>query len=517
MLGTGYNQVSSMPPPDSQGTPPANVPPPAADLSRFIRTYAKDVAQVSGKGNVGALQKVKTVPSPVQAVTEPEDLRGEVIDNVTFTATEQPFFEPSRPQEEVPAPVAVEERETVLARLRAKMAASKVSTPVAEVALPPTTPAPAPISEAPAQTPPPVFATPAPAPVFAMPPVYREPITEVVPPPAQTPLPKTTAPAPVARTGGPSPFHSFSTDFRDLSKAKNASSFSVLAAGLDAGQAVSAPQAPLSKRPPVLAVTLGVILLVLASLGSYALYLYVGARHEVPVIALRVPSLIFADAYKKVDGTGKELMQALATTASDPVLPGTAVVTYIGYPATGEAGTLTGTPAPGGFLLTALALPAPDLLTRNIDDSSTVGVINEGGDTRAFFILRASSYERTFAGMLTWEPLMARDLGLLYPLYVEDETPVSQVDLGLVATTTATTSAPTTTPIAPVPTLPASPAVSVGRFEDAIVANRDVRILRDTRGRSLMLYGYADKETLVIARSEAAFAALLVRLSAGGK
>jgi hypothetical protein len=59
--------------------------------------------------------------------------------------------------------------------------------------------------------------------------------------------------------------------------------------------------------------------------------------------------------------------------------------------------------------------------------------------------------------------------------------------------------------------------VSKVRFEDVVVANRDVRILRDTRGRSLLLYGYADKETLIIARNEASFAALLTRLSAANQ
>lgn len=498
-----------MPPTDSPEINPADAPTPAADLSRFIRTYAKDVAQVSGKGNVGALQKAKAAPAPVQAVTEPEKSKDEVGEGVALAATEQPFLgSSSLPQKEVPAPVAVAEREAVLTRLRAKMAASKIEAPtVNEISLPA-----APVSVAP-----PVFAAPAPAPVFAIPPVYREPIPEAVPKQSPAPLPKVALPAPATQTGGPSPFHSFSTDFKDLSKAKNASSFTVLAAGLDAGQAVSTPEVPKRTKPPLLAISLGIILLALASGGSYALYLYVGARHEVPVITLRVPSLIFTDEYKKLEGAGKELMQALATSASDPLLSGTARVTYIGYPATGEAGTLAGAPAPGGFLIQALALPAPDLLTRNIDESSTVGIINEGGDARAFLVLRVSSYERTFAGMLTWEPLMTRDLGLLYPMYPEDEVLVPQVDLGLVAGTEATTSLRIATTTAPAPVAQTSPAVSVGRFEDAIVANRDVRILRDTRGRSLMLYGYADKETLIIARNEAAFAALLVRLSAGGK
>jgi hypothetical protein len=50
-------------------------------------------------------------------------------------------------------------------------------------------------------------------------------------------------------------------------------------------------------------------------------------------------------------------------------------------------------------------------------------------------------------------------------------------------------------------------------FVDAVIDNHDVRVLKDEQGRQLMLYGYRDKETLIIARSEKAFSELLARLS----
>ncbi len=512
--------------------------PPAVDLSQFIRTYAKDVAQVSGKANVGALPRAKPIPEP-----EEQKPRGEVTEGVEFDATEQPFFEQIHKKEEDPykpidiesraeldtfvetqpqgAPVseAAQKRSEVMARLRAKMS-EPLPQPVAPPAyIPPPLP--------------PVFVAPPTAPVHAMPPVYREPITEVEERPVAVPLPRVQPTPPPTDTSGR--FHSFSTDFKERAKDTGASAFSVLAADLDAGQIARAPAQSLRRRLPVLPLVLGVTLLVLASGGSYALYLYVGARTVLPAIVFTVPSLIFADEYRKIEGTGFSLMEALATTASESLASGTVLVTYIAQPATGEVGIIAGTPAPGGLLIQALSLPAPDLLRRNIEDASTVGVINEGGEARAFFVMRVSSFERTFAGMLTWEPLMSRDLALLYPLYPGDVPPSEQpVNLNTVATSTATvatSTATTTLAVAtstkattkkistPAPIAPPAivPPVSVGRFEDAIVANRDVRILRDTRGRSLMLYGYADKETLIIARGEAAFAALLVRLTAGAK
>ncbi len=514
---------------------------PAQDMSQYIRTYAKDVAQQTGKANVGALQKKKPAQTEEPKIVALGKPKGEVADGVEFDATEQPFFEgqqkPERPDREVvdlessaelnqyvegaqpPAAKddAKDKREEVLARLRTKMAVPVMSAPIPDVGQA-ETPAVAAIPEPPPPPPPPppTFVEPAPEPVHVMPPLYREPIEDipvaVAPPPPVAPRPPTPKPQEAA------PFHSFSTDFKDRTAATNSSSFSVLAAGLDAGQAVaSRREAPARERPPVLVIAAGVVLLVLAAGGAYASYLYLGARHEIPVITLSVPSLIFADEYKKVEGSGTTLMQALATTAGEQLLPGTAVVTYVGWPVSDDTGTLAGSPAPGGVLVRALALGAPDLLLRNIAQESTVGVINEGGDTRTFFILRVSSYERTFAAMLTWEPLMMRELGVLYPLYQSDSPAEPVVDLSLVATSTATTTLATAATTTPVVQSAPPPVTVSGRFVDAIVANRDVRIMRDSLGRSVVLYGYADRETLIIARNEAAFAALLVRLSAGGK
>ena len=97
-----------------------------------------------------------------------------------------------------------------------------------------------------------------------------------------------------------------------------------------------------------------------------------------------------------------------------------------------------------------------------------------------------------------------RDLAALYPLY---STPVPPEET---ATSTATSTATTTQP----EIIDLGPAPALSRFTDSVIANHDVRVLRDTAGRSLVLYGYADKRTLLIVRNEAAFEALLARLKA---
>jgi hypothetical protein len=161
----------------------------------------------------------------------------------------------------------------------------------------------------------------------------------------------------------------------------------------------------------------------------------------------------------------------------------------------------------GGRLIGALQLSAPDILLRNIADESTVGIVHKGPESRAFFIIKVLSYERTFAGMLQWESTMASSLSLLYPAY-----PDTAIAAPVIATTTKVVNGKkvvvtTTTPAAPT-------VVTAPHFVDEVASNHDVRALKDGQGRTILLYGYKDKETLVLARDEAAFGELLNRLSA---
>ena len=50
-------------------------------------------------------------------------------------------------------------------------------------------------------------------------------------------------------------------------------------------------------------------------------------------------------------------------------------------------------------------------------------------------------------------------------------------------------------------------------FVDEVIANHDVRIYRDVTGKSILLYGYWNQVTLIIARDPAAFAEILQRLA----
>lgn len=352
------------------------------------------------------------------------------------------------------------EREAVLARLRAKIDASRA----VGLSVAPAEPA---IRDAA-----PDFEK-IPEPVLPIPQVSKEP----TPSPVFTPAPEK-----------PSPIHTYSSDFADHIDASGGTTFSVLAAQSDAGQTPKTLQPRKRNLVPFLAGAVMLIIGVGAIAGAY-----IFTRPGMVPIVSSVPSLIPFDASVEVKGTGQDLMQAIANVGQSNSMIGNVVVTYVTLSTT----TGSGVPQSGGQLIQRMGLQAPSILLRNINDSSTVGIVRGSTESRPFMVLKVNSYERTFAGMLAWEPTMASDLGVFYPAYT-DSLPVSAS-----ASSTASKKLQVKSPAPPA-------------FIDAVVANYDVRVLRDSSGRSLMLYGYRGKDVLIIARDEASFTALVSRLAGAG-
>lgn len=514
---------ASNPNPQSSGASAA-----PRDMSQYIRTFAKDVAQVTNQP-APAIPKAPA-PEPAEDVTLPEvdaspvNLPDGVVkefpqEQVTLTKEDSAGIF-AKPEDEfvpfVPAPIESDElrrREEVLARLRAKIASPTSSmppvpqtpppappTPPAPIAPPPPAPVPPPPPPAPPPYVPPVPQVPVPPPVYA-PPAQFSPFPPAPPQPAPVqpapPQPASAMPSigVVPLDSSASPLHTYTSDFADRIDRQRASTFSVLAAQSDSrsdsGFRTATTVTP-SKRRGMLTMALAVLLILVGIGGIYAAYRFASTGEKTEV-TLGVPSLIFAD--EKMELPGPDYRQDLANAAAQPLVEGNILITYVTVASSTPLG-LKSAPQPGGALIRLLSLGAPDILLRNVDVSSTVGVVSAGGQTSPFFVLRVNSYERTFAGMLGWENRMLSDLQPYYPQY---ETPIPEP----VVTATSTTQ---------VSSLIALP--SAAGFTDAIVSNIDVRVLKDGAGRTLILYGYSDKETLIIARDEAAFTTLVARLAA---
>lgn len=280
------------------------------------------------------------------------------------------------------------------------------------------------------------------------------------------------------------PLKTYAGDFSERIKETHASTATIIAAEQDrAPRAVRSTEEKFSRSNRFYVIA-GIVLLLAGSAGAYSAYTRYEAARAPIILAPRVSAPIFVDEREEISGRSGELIQAITQSIAQPLVPNTVRLLYLPSATTTHASVFS-----------ELDVSAPDVLLRNLNAAgSMAGVVSAGGGQSPFFILSVTTYGSTLAGMLSWETVMPRALAALFPL---------NPALAVLAAT-STSKIATTTP--PVP-------VFIPGFRDEVVRNHDVRIYRDEAGRSVLLYGYWNQMTLVIARSPSAFTEILERLA----
>lgn len=120
-----------------------------------------------------------------------------------------------------------------------------------------------------------------------------------------------------------------------------------------------------------------------------------------------------------------------------------------------------------------IAARAGDALKRNIEDGQ-VGIYSFD-TTELFFVFKPDNFGIVYSGMLEWESTLGSDMSLFFPLLLKH--------------------------------LESNPSV----FTDETYKNKDVRVIRNDLGNIVLLYGFIDKDTLVITANERIFEAILNR------
>lgn len=275
-----------------------------------------------------------------------------------------------------------------------------------------------------------------------------------------------------------SPLKTYSSDFADEMQKAGASTVTVLAAEQDSARSGKRQVAQKKVIPTVDTtwwyVLAGAILLAAGVGGVYLAYsFFVGGEAPtigIPVAESSVVAPIFADDYSEIVGSGPSLMQAFRKEVSRPIADDTVLLL-----------TLEGAPLKSIFV--EMNPRAPSALLRNLNATgAAAGVVRVGGTQSPFFILPVKSYNVTFSAMLSWESTMQKNLALLYPLYPSETAPNAITSI-------------------------------FSEYVDELAGNRDVRVYRDPDGRSILVYGYWDAKTLVIARDPIAFAEIVDRLA----
>lgn len=126
---------------------------------------------------------------------------------------------------------------------------------------------------------------------------------------------------------------------------------------------------------------------------------------------------------------------------------------------------------PASQTLNIIALHAGDALKRNISEVMT-GVYSYD-TTEIFFLLRPDDFGIAYSEMLNWESALGGDMAVFFPEL--------QTHLGT------------------------NPSV----FSDETYKNKDVRVIRNNSGKIVLLYGFIDRNTLVITANEKIFEAIL--------
>lgn len=116
----------------------------------------------------------------------------------------------------------------------------------------------------------------------------------------------------------------------------------------------------------------------------------------------------------------------------------------------------------------------PALLSRSLSDDFMLGIYSSNpGRNMPFLVLTTNSYGQTFAGMFEWENNILYDF---YKLFGLETTEV------------------------------------LNSFQDIVIRRNDVRILKDQKGETVLLYSFINKNMLIITTNEEALNKILFKM-----
>ncbi|MEK7187076.1 MAG: hypothetical protein AAB690_02165 [Patescibacteria group bacterium] len=219
---------------------------------------------------------------------------------------------------------------------------------------------------------------------------------------------------------------------------------------------------PAGHKKIALLVIGSIVLLILGSFGGWAAYREFVRKTTPPFTVVPESRLIRVSEEVGLDislasSTRLDFIKAIREKTDLPLEKGSIrhiVLSESSEPNSAEVSTQ--------LFLKILEAKIPSSLIRAFDKSFMLGVL--GGEIPShFLIIKVSSFENVFTGMLAWEANLAHDLG---PLFATAE------QLRNLAGQT--------------------------QFTDITSKNKDMRVLLDEGGEAIILYSFFDDHTLII-------------------
>jgi len=242
-----------------------------------------------------------------------------------------------------------------------------------------------------------------------------------------------------------------------------------------------------------IAMIMGGFIFLVAASGALA-YL-VTRTSSVPITTTATPQTPFisVDAVKEITITPDESRDTVmanldAARQATSLSLGLMSQLLVSESSTTPTGTVT-EPLLAQDFFTFIAPNIPATLARSFE-SYLLGVHVYNGN-QAFAIMHVYSYEDAYAGMLSWEPYLQKDLSPLF-----NYTPSPRIpEEGIATTSTSTT----------------DQFIQTG-FVDKIVENHDARVLENENGDIYLLWTFLDRNTLVITTNDATLREIISRL-----
>lgn len=150
---------------------------------------------------------------------------------------------------------------------------------------------------------------------------------------------------------------------------------------------------------------------------------------------------------------------------------------------------------------------APNSLVRSLDNKFMIGVYGIGVG-EPFTLFKVKDFENTFASLLSWEPLIARDL---QPIFFTDISPEKLSRNPLIGTPVVIEQA-TTSSSTPRVTETFDIRFDPTTFSDVVIQNRDARVIRNEFGEIIFFYTFIDEEHLIFTAKEEVLTEVMRRL-----
>ncbi len=225
----------------------------------------------------------------------------------------------------------------------------------------------------------------------------------------------------------------------------------------------------------------------LGAAAFFGVFLIMGERSGIPAESPH-SSILFAESGVPFTLEGNALdLKRLLTNARQSGSGTLGAITRI-IPVrteTSPEGLVVERPATLQEFLSALGTRVPEELVRALSDDFFFG-IHTVDENAPLFVIPVVSYERAFAGMLSWENTLNADLSPVF-------TPLPDQVVG------------------------SGGLPEKRRFGDTIMRNYDVRILKDDAGTIELYYSFPTRELLIVAESPYSFTEILSRLRAERK